>query len=108
MTAADNLQAVMDLHQPVMEFEYCMAAIFPPEGPCPVPDCQHATDRWGDVIHQNVQLGQLCQTCRDDDGQPVPYPCPTAALASGIPPATPTAEPVPAPYVPRLAVVQHD
>ena len=62
-------------HGPVQEFEPC-----PTEWKgCDDPACTESAHDGG-LYHDDQPTGHVCLTCRDEDGAPRDWPCPTAAL----------------------------
>ena len=67
-------------HGPVQEFEPCQTEW---KG-CDDPACTEGAHNGG-FYHCDQPTGHVCLTCRDEDGAPMDWPCPTAALLNPEP-----------------------
>ena len=70
--ALSAIERVRELHQPIPVYEhydYCGHH----EG-----DCEVIESEVGELLCGKSPLGySMCNTCRDDDGDPIDHPCPT-------------------------------
>lgn len=71
----EQREAVLALHPRFTLYAYC-------EGDwnaCDPSDSNHAESVYdGELMHLNDRIDEVCGSCFGDDGERVPYPCPTA------------------------------
>lgn len=71
----EQRKAVLALHPRFTLYAYC-------EGDwnaCDPSDSNHAESVYdGELMHLNDRIDEVCGSCFGDDGERVPYPCPTA------------------------------